>query len=823
MYIDSLHDNWNKYIGVMSSEARKNDTMIEKMYNRFASFVSTFSHTPVPNIPFSVEVYVDGKKWEDDLSFDDGDYELYDVKVKGRINHGHFYGKLFARNADAALLEKCNAELEKGICVTAGMTDWEASDCGEFSIEFCHIEGENKRSGLSEDDYKRLKRKLEVTCGICVYRDGVRVLPYGEPENDFLNIEARRTEKAGRYIFSHRNIFGRIDIDSEHNPMLEDKSSREGIIENQYYFYFVRTLENLLIDLAINYLSTVRRDSLGIQESYVKKNKEKHDREKALEVIRRKEKGEIVEQKKRVDIWIQITPHEIMEVSNAVLRFHNKCIRADEEISVSAGYTKLTRYLDLAEREKTEIEQRIEELKNSRYYVEDMYEHYYKDEELERIYETNTSIDTACIEMGKKIDIAIGILKDVVQREICKWTESIKHMGQKGPDEVKEELVSRIDMLISEMALMQDTVLKEYIPQVLGLRQKLTTVDELQKEIYALDSYKEIPEWKEMEQLLNKIESEKGRIESIIDNEPAGVIKKSHEMIEIIEQYREQLSEVIVRFRVACRDKILSWTRRCSDIENALDYSGTELNALQIISLLRQQNYQLNTELDIYSDLANIGLAAEIVSHEFNQLFINVGDAIKNLKPYMTNTSAQYWLQQIDIGFRSISARQTQLSPMYRSYSLRKDKVNLKAFIDDIKLFIQGELERGNVELKNEVMDSTVLLISKSKVFPAICNLINNSIYWVSDRKEKIIVVRYETKHRALYIEDSGPGITVRNKENIFQPFFTKKPNGRGLGLTVAKKVLESQGHKLEIVPDEEKTLSGAAFRIVFSEDATEV
>ena len=60
----------------------------------------------------------------------------------------------------------------------------------------------------------------------------------------------------------------------------------------------------------------------------------------------------------------------------------------------------------------------------------------------------------------------------------------------------------------------------------------------------------------------------------------------------------------------------------------------------------------------------------------------------------------------------------------------------------------------------------------------------------------------------------------MANKEKIFEPFVSFKPNGRGLGLTVAKKVIESQGHRLEIASDEEKTLAGACFKITFSKDA---
>lgn len=58
---------------------------------------------------------------------------------------------------------------------------------------------------------------------------------------------------------------------------------------------------------------------------------------------------------------------------------------------------------------------------------------------------------------------------------------------------------------------------------------------------------------------------------------------------------------------------------------------NSEYSDEQIIGMLREDNLRLNAELDIYSDLANMGLAAEIVNHEFNQLFINVNNAIRRV------------------------------------------------------------------------------------------------------------------------------------------------------------------------------------------------
>ena len=141
----------------------------------------------------------------------------------------------------------------------------------------------------------------------------------------------------------------------------------------------------------------------------------------------------------------------------------------------------------------------------------------------------------------------------------------------------------------------------------------------------------------------------------------------------------------------------------------------------------------------------------------------------------------------------------------------------------DFCRFTESEIKRNQVDFVNGVSPSVVVKISKSKVFPALSNLINNSLYWVLNQQIRTILIRFDEASRTLYVEDSGAGIAAANREKIFEPFVSYKPNGRGLGLTIARKVLESQGYRLEVAADTEKVLPGACFKIVFSEDTMEV
>jgi signal transduction histidine kinase len=70
-----------------------------------------------------------------------------------------------------------------------------------------------------------------------------------------------------------------------------------------------------------------------------------------------------------------------------------------------------------------------------------------------------------------------------------------------------------------------------------------------------------------------------------------------------------------------------------------------------------------------------------------------------------------------------------------------------------------------------------------------------------------------------LYIHDSGPGIPIEQMTRLFEPFYTTKAQGSGLGLTIANTLVEANGAWLELVPG---NWQGARFAMVFSIDSAE-
>jgi signal transduction histidine kinase len=107
--------------------------------------------------------------------------------------------------------------------------------CGEFDVELRfwdrdqlgNIQQQENSSSITD-----IRRDLDAISGLNIYRDDFRVLPYGEPNDDWLRLDIRRVQKP-QQRFSNNNIAGYVKISSQSNPNLVDQTNREGLDENQ--------------------------------------------------------------------------------------------------------------------------------------------------------------------------------------------------------------------------------------------------------------------------------------------------------------------------------------------------------------------------------------------------------------------------------------------------------------------------------------------------------------------------------------------------------------------------------------------------------------
>jgi len=90
---------------------------------------------------------------------------------------------------------------------------------------------------ISGPDLKKIQELSKTASGVRLYRNGFRVLPYGEPKDDWTNIDKRWSTESGKknIPLNNQNLFGFVEIIDPTGNTFEETASREGLIENDAF------------------------------------------------------------------------------------------------------------------------------------------------------------------------------------------------------------------------------------------------------------------------------------------------------------------------------------------------------------------------------------------------------------------------------------------------------------------------------------------------------------------------------------------------------------------------------------------------------------
>ena len=165
---------------------------------------------------------------------------------------------------------KAFGEWVPGECVIAPPKNLRIPDradtkTGPFDVYIAAMEFDRKNTTHTKEEFQYFQGLAELYAGFMVYRDGLRVLPFGRTDNDFFEIEFRRSKNAGREFWNHRQMFGRLAISRSRNPNLTDKAGREGLLDNTAAKTLRELVSNILMQSARQYFgsaSDFRKDLL---------------------------------------------------------------------------------------------------------------------------------------------------------------------------------------------------------------------------------------------------------------------------------------------------------------------------------------------------------------------------------------------------------------------------------------------------------------------------------------------------------------------------------------------------------------------------------
>jgi len=227
--------------------------------------------------------------------------------------------------------------------------------CGSFSFGFYVFDFSKDARGkhqLDDDDRTIIKEHR-----IYLYRDGIRVYPYGDKDDDWLQIDAYRgTISAGRFL-SNDQVVGFVNITQQGNKELRDKTSREGLIDTgNAYSDFITLLQLFLAWVRKKPYATYRKTLEdkhvvevfksnavlhGFDELYkaTSNNKDLHSAVSQLSSVYKTERSYLVQRAETTEhlagigLSVETASHDIMAVMTRVLVTIDSLIRD----SVSAG------------------------------------------------------------------------------------------------------------------------------------------------------------------------------------------------------------------------------------------------------------------------------------------------------------------------------------------------------------------------------------------------------------------------------------------------------------------------------------------------------
>ena len=156
---------------------------------------------------------------------------------------------------------------------------------------------------------------------------------------------------------------------------------------------------------------------------------------------------------------------------------------------------------------------------------------------------------------------------------------------------------------------------------------------------------------------------------------------------------------------------------------------------------------------------------------------------------------------------------------MFRHESPARAPINLNELIQDVMTITARSISSNNIVLDANLTDNPppMVMVDSVQLKQVILNLIMNAVDAMSQPGHWARILQLGTQVRPdgtvlTRVTDSGPSADPKIVEKMFQPFFTTKPSGMGMGLAICKTIVEAHGGTLTASPSKPR---GMEFRIV--------
>ncbi len=213
--------------------------------------------------------------------------------------------------------------------------------------------------------------------------------------------------------------------------------------------------------------------------------------------------------------------------------------------------------------------------------------------------------------------------------------------------------------------------------------------------------------------------------------------------------------------------------------------------------------------------LSELGTLAAGVAHEIRNPLNSIAIAAQRLQlefaPAGNADEYRAFLQTIREEIERLNAIIKDFLALARGGQLAKVLVELKPYLNEIVSLARLESEKSGIAINIDIEPGLGAEIDKNEMKKVFVNLIQNALQAIAGDGDITIKAHKVPKGQVqIDVQNSGPPIPVENRNRIFQPYFTTRPDGTGLGLAICRRIIADHGGTMELLESEPTT-----FRIV--------
>ncbi|GAL34512.1 signal transduction histidine kinase regulating C4-dicarboxylate transport system [Vibrio maritimus] len=227
---------------------------------------------------------------------------------------------------------------------------------------------------------------------------------------------------------------------------------------------------------------------------------------------------------------------------------------------------------------------------------------------------------------------------------------------------------------------------------------------------------------------------------------------------------------------------------------------------------------QAQDELIQAAKLAVLGQMSASISHELNNPLAAIRSFAENGQRFIDKHKVDRAKDNLN-RIVALTERMAKISQQLKSFARRSDanelsEVKLAPVVFSTIELIQPQLKSHQVKLDCVVDQQDILVvINPIQLEQVLINLMTNAMQAMESSPEKQLSLTIESTDSAvmIHVDDSGPGLADYSSPTLFEPFYTTKENGLGLGLSISQQIIHNLDGHIHV---SESALGGARFSV---------